>query len=95
VPEHQSYQRLIIEAPSLESALEAAIGNDYSWEDAEMDGGGALPITINAAKIAPADREEELKKGSSRGLGTFLYENDTENGPLLAIPRRYVARQLS
>lgn len=72
------YQRLIIEAPSLESVLEAAIGNDHSWEDAEEDGDGALPTTITAAKIAPADREEELNKACSRGLGTFLYENDTE-----------------
>ena len=60
-----------------------------------MDADGALPITINAAKIAPPDREEKLKRGASRGLGAFLYENYTENGPLLAIPRRYVARQLS
>ena len=33
------YQRLLIEAPSLEDAFEAAIGNDYNWDDAEEDGG--------------------------------------------------------
>jgi hypothetical protein len=88
------YQRLIIEAPSLESALEAAIGNDHSWEEAENDGDGAQPTTITAAKIAPPNCEEELKKACGRSLGTFLFENEIENGPLLAIPMRYRTREI-
>jgi hypothetical protein len=55
-------------------------------------GDGALPTTITAAKIAPGDREEELKEADNRCLGTFLYENDVDNGPLLTIPMQYRAK---
>lgn len=85
------YQRLIIEAPSLGAACEAATGNSYNWDTAENDGDGAAPTTITAAKIVPSVREEELEFANYRILGSFLYENEAANGALLTIPARYRA----
>jgi hypothetical protein len=83
------YQRLLIEAPTLQDACEDAVGSDYGWDSAEYDVDGTSPTTITAAKLAPPDHEAELKRLGNCELGAFLYENDCQNGPLIKIPIRY------
>ena len=48
------YQRLIIEADTVEEACEKAIDHD-DWEDAVEDGDGARATSINAVKRIPAN----------------------------------------
>jgi hypothetical protein len=48
------YQRLVIEADTVEEACENAIDHD-DWEDAVEDGDSARPTSINAVKRIPAN----------------------------------------
>jgi hypothetical protein len=78
------YQRLVIEADTVEEACEKAIDHDV-WEDAVEDGDGARATSINAVKRIPdnvnvADLDFDPQDPTSQNtysLGRFLYEGDT------------------
>jgi hypothetical protein len=78
------YQRLVIEADTVEEACEKAIDHDV-WEDAVEDGDGARPTSINAVKRIPDDVNvagldfdpEDPTSQNTHSLGRFLYEGDT------------------
>jgi hypothetical protein len=65
------YQRLVIEADTIEEACEKAIDHDH-WQAAEEDGDGSRGTTISAIKFVPDDRDLD-----QFGRGEFLYEGDT------------------
>ena len=64
------YQRLVIEADTVEEACEKAVDHD-DWQSAEEDGDGSRGTTINAIKLVPDDRDLD-----QFSLGEFLYEGD-------------------
>ena len=78
------YQRLVIEANTVEEACEKAIDHD-NWEDAVEDGDSARATSINAVKRIPdnvnvADLDFDPEEPTSQNtylLGRFLYEGDT------------------
>ena len=77
------YQRLVIEADTVEEACEKAIDHG-NWEDAVEDGDGARPTSINAVKRIPANVNvadldfdpEDPTSQNTYSLGRFLYEGD-------------------
>ena len=86
------YQYLVIEADTFEAACAEAVGPEHDWDDAEEDYDGCCPTTITNAKMVPdgATTDHYLIEGGplkvEMTLGSFLYENETETGPLLPIP---------
>ena len=64
------YQRLVIEADTVEEACEKAVDHD-DWQSAEEDGDGSRGTTINAIKLVPDCDLDQF------ALGEFLYEGDT------------------
>ena len=64
------YQRLVIEADTVEEACEKAVDHD-DWQSAEEDGDGSRGTTISAIKLVPDDCDLD-----QIGLGEFLYEGD-------------------
>ena len=98
------YQRIIIEAETLEEACNKGISDDIDWDTQEMDCDSARATTITAAKIVPegyeADQPHSLIIASRdpRGLpldmlslATFLYENEEKTGPRLAIAAEFTS----
>jgi hypothetical protein len=85
------YQYLVIEADTFEEACAEAVGPEHDWDNAEEDYDGSLPTTITNAKVLPegATTDHYLIEGSPltqrMPLGSFLYENEAETGPLLPI----------
>ena len=77
------YQRLVIEADTIEEACEKAIDHD-DWEDAVEDGDGARPTSISAVKRIPANVNvadldfdpEDPTSQNTYSLGRFLYEGN-------------------
>jgi hypothetical protein len=78
------YQRLVIEADTVEAACAKAIDHD-DWADAVEDPDGARATSINAVKCIPAivnvadldfDPEDPASQ-NTYSLGRFLYERDT------------------
>ena len=78
------YQRLMVEADTLEEACQKALDHD-DWEDAVEDGDGARATTISAVKRIPKDVNvaeldfdpEDPTSQNTYSLGRFLYEGDT------------------
>lgn len=78
------YQRLVVEADSVEEACQKAIDHD-DWLDTEEDGEGARATTVAALKRIP-DGTDACELGfdpdgpetqSTKSLSSFLYEGDT------------------
>jgi hypothetical protein len=80
------YQRLVIEADTIEEACEKAIDHD-DWEDAVEDDDGARSTSINAVKRIPANVNlanldfdpHDPTSQKTYSLGRFLYEGDTSS----------------
>lgn len=78
------YQRLMVEADTLEEACQKALNHD-DWADAVEDGDGARATTVSAVKRIPHDvNVAELEfdpadptSQNTYSLGRFLYEGDT------------------
>jgi hypothetical protein len=64
------YQRLLIEADTVEEACEEAVDHD-DWQSAQEDGDGSRGATISAIKLVPDDCDLD-----QFSLGEFLYEGD-------------------
>jgi len=86
------YQYLVIEADTFEEACAEAVGPEHDWDNAEEDYDGSLPTTITNAKVLPdgAATDHYLIEGGPltqrMPLGSFLYENEAQTGPLLPVP---------
>jgi hypothetical protein len=65
------YQRLVIEAATVEEACEKAVDHD-DWQSAKEDGDGSRGTTISAIKLVPDDCDLD-----QISLSEFLYEGDT------------------
>lgn len=80
------YQRVVVEADSVEEACQKAIDYD-DWADAVEDRDGARETTIAAVKRIPegvviADLDfdpEDPSTQSTASLSRFLYEGDTSS----------------
>ncbi len=78
------YQRLLIEADTVEEACRKAVDHD-DWKDAVEDGDGARETTIFAVKRMPEDIDvaeldfdpEDPTSQDTYSLGRFLYGGDT------------------
>jgi hypothetical protein len=78
------YQRLVVEADSVEDACRTALAHD-DWSDSVEDNDGADVTTISAIKriaedIDPAEFDfdpEDPKSQNTHTLAGFLYGNDT------------------
>jgi hypothetical protein len=86
------YQYLVIEADTFEEACAEAVGPEHDWDNAEEDYDGSLSTTITNAKMVPGGtvvgpfHDTVVTKTQEMTLGTFLYENEEETGPVLPIP---------
>ena len=99
------YQHIVVEAESLEEACKNGISDDINWDTQEMDSDNARQTTITNAKVIPdafelvpgdiilcRDRPATPGFGvPGYGLSAFLYENETETGPLLEIPEQFTS----
>ena len=89
------YQYLVIEADTFEEACAEVVRPERDWDNAEEDYDGSLPTTITSAKMVPdeATTDHHLIEGGPlqqrMTLGSFLYENEAETGPLLTIPDQH------
>ena len=81
------YQRPIVDASNIATACQKAVKND-DWENAEEDGDGCGNTTINAAREIPKGLIEQIERGDIHA-GSFLWEDQPEYGPRLAIPKEY------
>lgn len=78
------YQRLVVEADSVEDACQKAIDHDH-WEDAEEDRDGARATTVAALKCIPDGIDvddldfdpDDPRTQYTKSLSSFLYEGDT------------------
>ncbi len=77
------YQRLVIEADSVEDACEKAIDHD-DWEDAEEDGDGARATTISGVREMPDAIDETWL-----GLGEYLWCDEPGRPARAEIPSRF------
>ena len=77
------YQRLLVEADSVEDACWKAVDHD-DWSDAVEDNDGAGATTISAIKRLPGDIDpaeldfdpEDAETQNTHTLSGFLYGND-------------------
>jgi hypothetical protein len=83
------YQRLIIEAETLEEACAEAVDPAlHDWDDADEDFDGCGATTINAAREIPDGLIEQLERGEIHA-GRFLWEDQPGYRPRLDIPKQY------
>src|SRR5260370_25396992 len=80
------YQRLIINAPDITTACQAAVEAD-DWESAEEDGDGSGATTISAAREIPEALLEQIEPGNIHS-SSFLWVDRPESGPRLEIPAK-------
>jgi hypothetical protein len=91
------YQHIVVEAETLEAACELAVSDDISWDDQEMDCDNARPTTLTAVKVIPDQYHVDPAQHAliaaispiGISLGSFLYGNEGETGPLLVIPAKF------
>jgi hypothetical protein len=93
------YQHIVVEAENLDAACELAVSDDIDWDTQEMDSDNARKTTITSAKMIPEDKFDantgvgvlfdRAERPRGYGLAAFLYENETETGPLLKITEQF------
>ena len=77
------YQRLVVEADTVEEACQQAVDHD-NWDDAVEDNDGARATTISAIKCIPENIDpteldfdpEDPRSQNTHSLGHFLYEGN-------------------